>query len=281
MTVSVSGSLYLHGRIGPNVNMITYVFSFPEYLLLLSLFIKMFLLQYGFNLEKWVLSGKPPLRQVPSCPPYWLMFSSPQERHRVGHRSSDAGVLSPRPRSHSLNSADTRWLHHRTVKFLISDSEDEDGYNEDNEGSSTEDAPHPIKSKERPRSAAPINPLARVKELHLCSSTHHCKPTSPRSLRGSSPSLQGSRQPLRALEQPWSQQASPLLSGKKNVKKRQRTLGSLGRKFSQNTPPAGVSPCRPQQQRPSSAGPVVKNRRQVIFFFFFLTAVYHEFTSFT
>lgn len=242
--------------------MTTSVFSFPEYLLLPSLFIKMFLLQYGFNLEKWALSGKPPLRQVPSCPPYWLMFSSPQERRRVGRRSSDVGAPSPRPRSHSLNSADTRWLHHRTVKFLISDSEDEDGYNEDNEGSSTDDAPHPIKSKERPRSAAPVNPLARVKELHFCSSTHHCKPTSPRSLGGSSPSLQGSRQPLRALEQPWSQQASPLLSGKKNVKKRPR---SLGRKFSQNTPPVGVSPCRPQQQRPSSAGPAVKNRRQVIF----------------
>lgn len=186
------------------------------------------------------------------------MSSSTQESCRASRRSSDTWAPSPRPRSHSLNSADARWLHHRTVKSLISDSEDEDGYYEDNEGSSTEDAPHPI--KERPRSTAPKQPLSRVKDLHLGSSTHRCKPDSARSLRGSTPSLQDGRQPLRVLEQHWSQQASPLLG--KNSKKRQRSLGSMGRKFSQNTPPAGLSPCR-LQQRPSSAGPAVKNRRQV------------------
>ncbi|KAM8751691.1 uncharacterized protein AB9X84_013129 isoform 1-T1 [Acanthopagrus schlegelii] len=220
---------------------------------------------YGFNLEKWITTGKQSVHQAPSCPPYWMMFCSPQESHRAGRRSKDGGAPSPRPRSHSLNSADTRWLRHRTVKFLVSDSEDEDGYNEDTENSSTEDAPHPFKSRERPRSAAPKDPVSRVKDMHLCPSTQHCKPDSPRSVRGhrgSLPSLHDSRQPLRAMEQHRPLQASPLLSGQKNSKKKQRSLSSGSRKFSQNTPPAGPSPCRLPKQRPSSAGPVVKNHRQ-------------------
>ncbi|XP_044212875.1 ubiquitin-associated protein 1-like isoform X1 [Thunnus albacares] len=220
--------------------------------------------EYGFNLEKWIVTRQQPVCQAPSCPPYWMMFSSPQVTHRVSRRGSDPWV-SPRPRSHSLNSADTRWLHHRTVKFVISDSEDEDGYNEDNEGSSTEDTRHLIKIRERPRSAAPRDRVSRVKDMHRGPSIHHCKPDSPQTLRGhrgSLTSLQDFRQPLRALEQHRSQQGSPLPPGQKNCKKRQRPLGSVGRKFSLNAPPAGPSPSRLQQQRPSSAGPVVKNRRQ-------------------
>uniref|UniRef100_A0A3Q3RLU0 UBA domain-containing protein n=1 Tax=Mastacembelus armatus TaxID=205130 RepID=A0A3Q3RLU0_9TELE len=77
--------------------------------------LKCFSLQYGFSLEKWILSGEQPVSQAPSCPPYWLMFSSPQESRRACCRNGD--VLAPclRPRSHSLNSADAQWLHHRTV----------------------------------------------------------------------------------------------------------------------------------------------------------------------
>uniref|UniRef100_A0A3B5BC00 Ubiquitin-associated protein 1-like n=1 Tax=Stegastes partitus TaxID=144197 RepID=A0A3B5BC00_9TELE len=194
-------------------------------------------------LERWILTGQQPVCQAPSCPPYWLMFSSPRESHRVGRR-------------------DARWLHHRTVKFLISDSDDED-----EEGSSTEDAPHPVKSRERPRSAAPKDPVSRVKDMHLGPAAHHCKPGSPQSLRGHRGSLPDCRQPLRALEQHRSQQCSPLLHGQKNGKKRQRSLSSGGRRFSQNTPPAGPSPSRlqqQQQQRPSSAGPVVKNPRKKV-----------------
>ncbi|XP_026221070.1 ubiquitin-associated protein 1-like [Anabas testudineus] len=218
--------------------------------------------EYAFNLEKLILSGQQTTCQAPSCPPYWLMFSSPQENHRTNRRSTDLWALSFRPRSHSLNSADTRWLPHRTVKFLISDSEDEDGYYDDNECSSTEDAPHTIKSRERPRSAAPKDPLSRVKDMHRGPSPHHCKPDSPASLRRHRSSLQDFRQPLRALEQQRSQQASPLPQGQKNGKKRQRPLVSVGRKYSQSTPSAGPSPSSLQKQRPSSAGPVVKNCRQ-------------------
>ncbi|KAM3608976.1 uncharacterized protein V6R79_007899 [Siganus canaliculatus] len=221
--------------------------------------------EYKFNLEKWILPGQQPNHLAPSCPPYWLMFSSPQESRRSSRRCSDSWVASPRPRSHSLNSADSRWLHHRTVKFLISESSDEDGYCEDNEGSSTEDAPKPYNSRDWHRSTAPKDPVSRVKNMHLGSSTHHIKPDSPRSLRGhrgSLPSLQDGRPPLRAVEQQRIQRASPNLSAQKNSKKRQRSLGSSGRKVSQNTPPAGLTPCRLQQQRPSSAGPVVRNCRQ-------------------
>lgn len=228
------------------------------------------LLQYTFNLEKLILTGQQPVCQTPSCPPYWMMFRSPQESHRPSSRSSDLWAPSLRPRSHSLNSADARWLHHRTVKFLISDSEDEDGYYEDNECSSTEDALDTIKSRERPQSAAPRVPLSRVKDMHRGPSPHHCKPDSPASLRGHRghvSSLRDCRQPLRALEQHRSQQANSLPHGQKNGKKRQRPLASVGRKYFQNTLPASPSPSRVQQQRPSSAGPVVKNRRQKVIFF--------------
>lgn len=212
------------------------------------------------------MTGQQPSSQAPSCPPYWLMFSSPQGSRRAGRRNSDPWVLSPRPRSHSLSSADTRWLQPRTVKFLISDSEDEDGYNEDNEGSSTDDARQPIKSKERPRSTSSKDPISRVKDMHLGPLTYSHKPESPQTLRGhrgSLPSLHDCRQPLRALEQQRPQQASPL-TGLKTSKKRQRLLGFGSRKFSQNRPPACPSPCKLQQQRPSSAGPVVKNNRQKV-----------------
>lgn len=196
------------------------------------------------------------------------MFSGPQESHRTNRRSSDPWAPSFRPRSHSLNSADARRLHHRTVKFLICDSEDEDGYIEDNECSSTEDAPHTTKSREWPRSAAPKASLSKLKDMYRGPSPHHCKPDSHVSIRGhrgNLSSLQDGRQPLRVLEQ-RPQQASPLPHAQKNGKKRQRPLVSVGRKYSQNTPPASASPSNLQKQRPSSAGPVFKNCRQKVFF---------------
>ncbi|KAK7913004.1 hypothetical protein WMY93_013215 [Mugilogobius chulae] len=78
--------------------------------------------EYDFSLEKWVLTGlqngfmKRPASVSssssctsglqPSCPPYWMMFSSPQQTQ-------------PRQRSYSLNPSVLR------AKFTISDSEDE------------------------------------------------------------------------------------------------------------------------------------------------------------
>ncbi|XP_043980372.1 ubiquitin-associated protein 1-like [Gambusia affinis] len=207
--------------------------------------------EYGFNLERWILTGQQPVSQVPSCPPYWLMFSTPQETHKHTPRGQDLWVS--RPRSHSLSSAEGCWLHHRAVKFLPADSDEEDDSYKDITGV----------PRERPRSAAARDPVSRVKDMHLAHSSHRGKPELSPVLKGhrATSSLPDCRPPLRALEQLRSQQASSLSQGQKNGKKRQR---SLGRRFSQNTPPAEHSPSRPLQQRPSSAGSVRNRRRKVL-----------------
>lgn len=88
--------------------------------------------QYEFNLEKWVLTGlqngftnqqKPQVSSStsgvpPSCPPYWMMFSSPQQSRLASRHSSDFWEPNPRQRSRSLNASVMR------TKFAI-DSEDE------------------------------------------------------------------------------------------------------------------------------------------------------------
>lgn len=90
--------------------------------------------QYEFSVENWVLTGlqsgftsqQRPQRSPsssglqPSCPPYWMMFSSPQQSRLASRHSSDFWEPNPRQRSHSLNSAVLR------TKFTISDSEDEE-----------------------------------------------------------------------------------------------------------------------------------------------------------
>uniref|UniRef100_A0A3B3Z3V5 UMA domain-containing protein n=1 Tax=Poecilia mexicana TaxID=48701 RepID=A0A3B3Z3V5_9TELE len=208
--------------------------------------------EYGFNLERWILTGQQPVSQVPSCPPYWLMFSTPQETRKLTQRGQD--LWAPRPRSHSLSSAEGCWLHHRAVKFLPADSdEEEDGSYMDNAGG----------PRVWPRSDAARDPVSRVKDMHLTHSSHRGKLGSSPVLKGhrTTSSLPDCRPALRALEQLRSQQASPLSQGQKSSKKRQR---SLGRRFSQNTPPAGHSPSRLLQQRPSSAGSAVKNRRRKV-----------------
>ncbi|KAM9754027.1 uncharacterized protein ACNS7B_007160 [Menidia menidia] len=229
--------------------------------------------EYGFQMERWILADQQPLCEAPSCPPYWMMFSGPRGGCLLGHRSSDPWAPRPRPRSHSLSSADAPRLHHRTVKFLVTDSDEEDGYSGDNDGCPAECARHRASSRERPRSAAPRDPLSRVKDTHPRPFSPACKADPahvPRGHRATS-SLPDCRQPLRAVEQHKSQLAGPAFQGqtagaRQNSKKRPRSLGSLGRKYSQNTPPAGQSPRRPQQQqqRPSSAGPVVRNRRKKV-----------------
>lgn len=76
-------------------------------------------LQSGFTNQHWhqvssCASGVPP-----SCPPYWMMFSSPQQSRLASRHSSDFWEPNPRQRSHSLNPAVL------CTKFVISDSEDE------------------------------------------------------------------------------------------------------------------------------------------------------------
>ncbi|XP_029909696.1 ubiquitin-associated protein 1-like [Myripristis murdjan] len=229
--------------------------------------------EYQFALENWVLTGRQGSRNrgtqpvgqasccgsAPSCPPYWLMFSSPQESRWARRSSSDLWAPAPRPRSHSLNSAHSHCLHHCTARFHAADSEDEAGYSEDNEGSSTDDASHLPRSRERPRTAAPRDPVSRVKDLHLGPSAHNYRPLTPQypgGRRTSSPA--DCRQ-----SQHISQQASPLCNGQKNGKKRQRSQSCTNRKYSLNSQTVVPVPARLlQQPRPSSAGPIGRIRRQ-------------------
>nr|XP_054588672.1 ubiquitin-associated protein 1-like [Nothobranchius furzeri] len=200
--------------------------------------------EYGFSLEQWILTGQWPVS--PSCPPIWLMPSSPQRAHKFSLRDSDLWVPRPRARSHSLSSADILWLRHRTVKFLITDSDEDDG-------TTAEGVLHRVNSRERPHSAAPRDLVSRVKDVHLGYPSHRAKPDTPQIIQGhrGTPSFPDCRLPLRALGQ-----HSSLCQGQKNSKRQ----SSQSRKHSQNTPPARSS--KLQQQRPSSAGPVVKNRRK-------------------
>ncbi|KAM9529166.1 uncharacterized protein ACWYII_041565 [Salvelinus alpinus] len=181
--------------------------------------------EYEFTLENWVMSAlhggcyRPRDASSPSCPPYWLMFSSPQESRSASRGNSNLRGSALRPRSHSLSSVDTRHLNHhpqphplrrcqhshRKIKLMVSDSEDEAGYSEDDEGSSTEDNASDSKTHrgayhggERPRlqSSAPKHPLSRVKDHHLGSS-------------GSSSAHHHSNLPSTGGERPRSQSSAP------------------------------------------------------------------------
>ncbi|XP_016888365.1 uncharacterized protein LOC103380499 [Cynoglossus semilaevis] len=223
--------------------------------------------KYEFNLEKWILSSRQQsVCQTPSCPPYWMMFSSCQQSDRSSSRCGDHCSSSFRVRSHSLSSADTCRLHRRTVKFLIPDSEDEDGDYGDNEYSSAEDPPHRTRGREHPRSARPKDPVSRGKDMHVNSSTGCCKSTSPQTTqvhRVTLASVHEDKLSTRVLEKQRSQQKSPLPQGQKNRKKRPSSVVSVGKRFFPNTI-AAASPPRPQRQRPSSAGPMTRTHRQVL-----------------
>ncbi|KAM9422413.1 ubiquitin-associated protein 1-like [Salvelinus alpinus] len=102
--------------------------------------------EYMFSLENWVLQGlqggypsqpqppgpRSPSEVLPSSPPYWHLFSSPQESRLASRHSSDFWEPNPRQRSHSLNPVDMR----TRVKFVISDSEEEEECSSSGEGSS-------------------------------------------------------------------------------------------------------------------------------------------------
>ncbi|MEQ2226070.1 hypothetical protein ILYODFUR_023868, partial [Ilyodon furcidens] len=89
--------------------------------------------EHEFSLENWVLTGLqngPTNHQrpqpftssselLPSCPPYWMMFSSPQQSRLASRHNSDFWEPNPRQRSHSLNPAVLR------TTFTILDSEEE------------------------------------------------------------------------------------------------------------------------------------------------------------
>ncbi|XP_059917672.1 ubiquitin-associated protein 1-like [Gadus macrocephalus] len=228
--------------------------------------------KYDFALERRVLIGYEPgyqrreawpaslvqrLPKPPSCPPFSMMFSGLQEGSWAGPRRSDQRDQGPRPRSHSLNAADIRRLHPRTARFRVLNPDDEAGYSEDDEGSSTDDGVRRFAVRERSSSCSPKDTPPRFRELHAGSSAPHCKHQGQaRPLSASS----GRRQP--SLEQ--SLHGSPPCPGGKHCRKKQASLGSVNKKYAAGGGAQSVcgSQVRPQQPRPSSAGSTVKSHRQ-------------------
>ncbi|XP_045081408.1 ubiquitin-associated protein 1-like [Coregonus clupeaformis] len=158
--------------------------------------------EYMFSLENWVLQGlqggypsqpqppgpRSPSEVLPSSPPYWHLFSSPQESRLASRHSSDFWEPNPRQRSHSLNPVDMR----TRVKFVISDSEEEEECSSSGEGSlesgsgyvsdqrvpGSGDTLPPGGPKPPPSSSLSRHPLTRANTEHVPSIRHH-KPTYP------------------------------------------------------------------------------------------------------
>ncbi|CAB1456584.1 unnamed protein product [Pleuronectes platessa] len=114
---------------------------------------------YDFCLENWVLIGlqsgvtshhHPQLSSsssglLPSCPPYWMMFSSTQQSCVANRHSSDFWEPNPQQRSNSLNADIMR------TKFTISDSENEGESIAQNSKSSVSMTIHPNGAASRQR----------------------------------------------------------------------------------------------------------------------------------
>lgn len=183
---------------------------------------------------------KLPQSVCPTCPPHWLMFSSPQESRVARSGSRESWELGPRPRSLSLNAADSNRLRPlRAVQFLIADSDFEGGYGEDDEGSSTEE--DASRCKRRPQSSGPQS-KAHVQRGSAPQVTRH----GLSSARPSSASaLKEARKPL-----PQTPQGSPHAS--RAPRRKPAAVRAGGRRSSHTLP----------QQRPSSAGPLPSTRRQ-------------------
>lgn len=161
--------------------------------------------QYDFCLEKWVLMGfhacpeKPVFVPecncvLPSCPPHYLMFSSPQERRSVHLCRKGLCDKGQRQRSLSLSSADLQRRHLSRTHLLIDSSAGEaGGYSEDDECSST-DEDRGVRSQSRERNKfsllqeaqRPVSPRAPIYS-HRNSTSSLKDTSSPPSLRSSRP----------------------------------------------------------------------------------------------
>lgn len=209
--------------------------------------------QYSFTLEKRIMAAceelqrknrkakKLPQSACPTCPPYWLMFSSPQQS-RVGRSGNrESWEMGPRPRSLSLNAADSNRLRPlRAVQFLIADSDFEGGYGEDDEGSSTEE--DASRGKRRPQSSGPQSKV----HIQRCSTPHVTRPGSSFTRPTSASASKEGRKPLAVTQGP---QDSPHTS--RAPRRKPASMRSSGRRSSHTL-----------QQRPSSAGPLPSTRQQ-------------------
>ncbi|KAM3850284.1 uncharacterized protein ubap1lb [Diretmus argenteus] len=162
--------------------------------------------QYEFSLEKWVITGLqggyPPQSPAPcspsgvppSCPPYWQMFSSPQQSRLASRHNSDFWEPNPRQRSHSLNLAILRANFDAAATSEDNDDDDDDGKGPAEDGLTFSAGPLPSSSSSSSSSAQKafipnlLNPPAclsslphqRRKNLRQCSSSQHNQKTSSR-----------------------------------------------------------------------------------------------------
>ncbi|XP_076863011.1 uncharacterized protein ubap1la isoform X2 [Brachyhypopomus gauderio] len=197
--------------------------------------------QYVFSLENWVLTklqagrdeegrastpGAQRACVAPSCPPYRLLFGSPQDRRATRLCSKALWDGTARPRSLSVGAAESRRPISRSVHFLVADSECEGaGYWEDDERSSPEE--------DALGRAAPRRPPSLLREAQRRSAAQLPQAHAPRSL---APPPQGS------VSSPHAQRAS---------RRRNVCGGCSGRRNRQ----PGTQP------RPSSAGPLPSARQ--------------------
>ncbi|KAI7812232.1 putative ubiquitin-associated protein 1-like [Triplophysa rosa] len=215
--------------------------------------------KYSFTLEKRIMAAceelqrknrkakKLPQSVCPTCPPYWLMFSSPQQS-RVGRSGSrESWELGPRPHSSSLNAADSNRLRPlRVAQFLISTSDFEGGYSEDDEGSSTEE--DASRSKKRPQSSGPQS-KAHIQRVSTPQGWRHkgslTRPGGSSTRPSSASALKETRKPL-----PQTPEGIPHTS--RAPRRKPAAMRTSGRRSSHTQ----------LQQRPSSAGPLPSTRQQ-------------------
>ncbi|KAL2093335.1 hypothetical protein ACEWY4_010647 [Coilia grayii] len=228
--------------------------------------------KYEFTLEHWVLSrfqgshgAEDSSGVIPSCPPHHMMFSSSQECRKSRLRRNENWESSRRrTRSLSQGASDANKKYqpaqqqqHRSVKFLMADSEfDAGGYSEDDESSSTDDnAAVFCHCGERPRSSG-----SRLKDIHLSSSPHISRQASPRNMSRPRRSTSVS-QDIQLVPQ---RTASPQSHSPRGSKKRCATPSSSGwrHSFNQQMPAMVKATFTLVQPRPSSAGNVSSPRSQ-------------------
>nr|XP_055049004.1 ubiquitin-associated protein 1-like isoform X1 [Misgurnus anguillicaudatus] len=213
--------------------------------------------KYSFTLEKRIMAACGELQRkikkakqhpqilCPTCPPYWLMFSSPQHSRADRPENTELWERGPRPRSLSLSAVDSKRLRPlRAVQFLIADSECEAGYCEDDEGSSTEeDAP---RGKRRPLSSGPHS-LRHVQRGSTPNMETRPGPSSTRP--NSASSLKDTQKPLPpSISQTVEGSPHSSRAPRRNV----AAMRSNGRRNSNTL----------LQKRPSSAGPLPSTRQQ-------------------
>ncbi|KAK3562401.1 hypothetical protein QTP86_033543, partial [Hemibagrus guttatus] len=130
---------------------------------------------YVFSLENWVLTGvqggysvpntlnpNAPSKVAATCPPYWILFSSPQQSRLASRWNSDFWEPNPRRRSRSLNATHFQATNDG-VTFNISNSDDDDDSSDNEEASVT---------KLRSKNSGLRRQKLDAKDLHSRSSSH-------------------------------------------------------------------------------------------------------------